>query len=99
MTENSDTHPTSRAPRFCDQCGLSVIPLQGMYVQRSCNECGKDTYVVEIGDAGKGIKIREGDKFHLTGLRISINPADGGNYTRYGLKWFIRSLVTSEAPC
>jgi uncharacterized protein DUF4395 len=53
------------APRFCDQCGLSLIPLATPHVSRACQTCGKSVHVSEPGEGGKGFKVNTGHTFHI----------------------------------
>ena len=88
-------------PKFCDQCGLSLSPLKVPHVERPCADCGKSVFVIEPGEGGKGIKIREGDKFTIPAgwLTMSLDPArTTGRFFRPGVTWFVTQLLTGELP-
>ena len=48
------------APRFCQQCGKSLVPLAGPHVQRPCADCGKTVHVAEPGEGGQGSVSKRG---------------------------------------
>ena len=88
-------------PRFCDQCGISLVALNGFHVQRACETCGKDTFVAEPGEGGKGVLVRPGDTFRIPAgaIRISLDPAKAtGVMFRPGVRWFVTRLLTADLP-
>lgn len=90
----------SGSPRYCDQCGRSLRPLDVPHVERPCSECGKSVYVAEPGEGG-GIRVREGDKFTIPAgwLTMSLDPAKSrGRFSRHGVSWFVRQLLIGEMP-
>lgn len=92
---------TETAPRFCQDCGLSLVKLNTWCISRPCPECGKEVYFIRPGEDG-GIKVEAGDKFHVPQLTMSLDPADGMTFTRYGLRGFLKQLfleqkISSEA--
>ncbi|MDP9419441.1 MAG: hypothetical protein M3P53_04730 [Actinomycetota bacterium] len=87
--------------RFCGQCGRSVVPLAVPHVERPCDECGKPVFLVEPGEGGKGIRVREGDKFTIPAgwLTMSLDPAKTtGRFFRPGVTWFVTQLMAGELP-
>lgn len=88
-------------PKFCDQCGLSLLPLPVPHVARPCADCGKSVFVAEPGEGGKGIKIRKGDKFTIPAgwLTMSLDPAKStGRFFRRGLNWVVAHFIAGELP-
>jgi hypothetical protein len=88
-------------PKFCDQCGRSLVPLRVPHVERPCAECGKSVFVVEPGEGGKGIHVREGDKFTIPAgwLTMSLDPSKStGWLVRPGVAWFVTRLLAGELP-
>jgi hypothetical protein len=88
-------------PRFCEQCGVRLVPLDIPHVQRPCADCGKTTYVVEPGEGGKGIKVQAGDRFTIPAgwLSLSLDPSkSAGRLFRPGVTWFVTNLMTGNLP-
>lgn len=98
----SEANGTAQAvPKFCDQCGLSLIPLSTPHVGRECTDCGKTAYFVNPGEDGKGIKVEKGDTFTIPAgwLTMSLDPAKSkGRFSRHGLNWFVESILKSVLP-
>src|SRR5438874_510270 len=87
-------------PRFCDQCGRSLLPLDIPHVARACAECGKKVYLVEPGEEG-GIQIRPGDEFTIPAgwLTMSLDPAKArGRFFRHGVTWYVTQQLTGALP-
>jgi hypothetical protein len=99
---NGDTKAlTKTTPRFCRDCGLSLVKLYTWCTSRACPDCGKEVYFIRPGEDG-GIKVETGEKFHVPQLTISLDPADGMQFTRYGFQGFLKQLfleqeISSEA--
>jgi hypothetical protein len=99
---NGDTKAlTKTTPRFCRDCGLSLVKLNTWCTSRACPDCGKEVYFIRPGEDG-GIKVETGEKFHVPQLTISLDPADGMQFTRYGFQGFLKQLfleqeISSEA--
>ncbi len=58
-------------------------------------------FVVEPGEGGKGIKVREGDKFTIPAgwLTMSLDPAIAtGRFFRPGVTWFVTQLMAGDLP-
>jgi hypothetical protein len=100
--KNGDTTAlTETAPRFCQDCGLSLVKLNTWCTSRPCTDCGKEVYFIRPGEDG-GIKIEAGETFHVPQLTMSLDPADGMQFTRHGLQGFLKQLfleqkISSEA--
>jgi hypothetical protein len=85
----------------CDQCGLSLVPLQSTHVRRPCKTCGRTTHVIESGKTGQGIIVREGDQLVIPAdlLRMSLDSERAsGRFTRFGISWFMEFLYFSGTP-
>ena len=78
-------------PKFCQDCGLSLVKLETWCSSRICDECWKEVFFIRRSEDG-GIRIEEGEKFHIPKLTLSLNPASGGQFSRYGLEGFIKQL-------
>lgn len=91
------------AAPYCDQCGLSLVPLKIPHTSRACPTCAKTIHVQERGEDG-GIKIRKGDKFTLPAgaISMSMDPRrSNGRFARHGLTWFMRMVylqAVSKGP-
>ena len=82
------------SPKYCDQCGKSVVALDVPHTARQCVDCDRTIYVVEPGDDG-GIKVQAGDKFVIPAdfLQFSLDPTQTtGKFFRPGISWFVRNL-------
>lgn len=96
-----DSAGSTPAPRFCDQCAQSLIPLTVPHVARDCGTCGQTIHIVEPGEGGKGIQIRKGDRFTIPAgsISISLDPRrSSGRLARAGLTWMMRMVLTSNVP-
>ncbi len=94
-------HWTMPEPKFCDHCAASLVPLAVPHVERSCTDCGKSTFIVEPGDGGRGIKIREGDNFTIPAgwLKMSLDPSKAtARLFKPGVAWFVTQLLAGELP-
>jgi hypothetical protein len=87
MSENGD----QEAPKFCSECGLSLVNLNTWCSSRQCGDCGKEVFFVRRAENG-GIKIEQGEKFHIPSITLSLDPRDGTTFSRYGLESFIKNL-------
>ena len=71
------------------------------YTKRQCDECGETVHVVEPGEGGRGIRIREGDQFVIPAgsIRMSLNPSQAtGTFFRPGVNWFAKMLYFEAMP-
>jgi hypothetical protein len=88
-----------RPARYCDQCALSLIPLAVPHVARTCKTCRKTVHLVEQGEGGVGIKVRQGDSFTIPAgwLTLSLDLRKSpGRFARPGLTWFVQQLLTGD---
>tara|TARA_R110002167_G_scaffold169879_1_gene367856 strand:- start:132 stop:1082 length:951 start_codon:yes stop_codon:yes gene_type:complete len=90
MLENTEIQP-----KFCSDCGLSLEKLNAWCSSRECGKCGKEVFYVRRAEGG-GIKVEKGEKFHMPSLTLSLDPSDGGQFTRYGLESFIKQIFLEE---
>lgn len=91
----------TEAPRFCDQCGASLVPLDVPHVERPCAECGKSKFLAEPGEGGQGIKVEKGDEFTIPAgwLTFSLDPAQSrGRFSKAGTIWFVSHMLTGDLP-
>jgi hypothetical protein len=88
-------------PRFCQDCGRSLIPLRVPHVSRPCDECGKSAYFANPDSDGTGIQVQQGDTFTIPEgwLTLSLDPSRSrGTFTRSGIDWFVESMIFGEMP-
>jgi hypothetical protein len=88
-------------PRFCQQCGQSLVPLAVPHVSRQCAACAQTVYLANQAPDNKGILVEKGDTFTLPSgwLTISLDPSKSkGSFTRSGVNWFVEFLITSRLP-
>ncbi len=79
----------------CTACGQRLSPVSGWQVQRICGQCGQDIYLAEPGEDGKGLKVQQGDRFHIPAgsIRMSLDPRKASTtFTRAGASWFVELL-------
>lgn len=82
-------------PRFCQDCGLSLVMLDTWCTSRTCENCGKEAFFVRRGEDG-GIRVEKGEKFHIPQITLSLDPATGGQFMRFGLEGFIKQLFLGQ---
>lgn len=89
-------------PKYCDQCGHSLVPLKTVHVARKCEKegCEKTIYVRESSEDGKGIKVKKGDRFIIPKgfIELSLKPSGRGRLFRPGLSFLIEKLVFGDRP-
>jgi len=78
-------------PKFCENCGFSLVNLGTFCLSRKCAECGKEVFFIRQSEDG-GVQIKEGEKFHVPKLTFSLDPTTGGWFTREGLDQFIKQM-------
>jgi hypothetical protein len=84
-----------KAPKFCPDCGLSLVKLDTWCTSRACPDCGKEVFFIRPGEDG-GIKVEAGERFHAPQLTMSLDPADGMQFTRHGLQGFLKQLFLEQ---
>lgn len=89
--EKKDMEGETSQPRFCQDCGLSLVMLDTWCTSRTCERCGKEVFFVRHGEDG-GIHVEKGEKFHIPQITLSLDPETGGQFTRFGLEGFIKQL-------
>lgn len=94
--DNGDDQALNKtAPRFCQDCGLSLVKLDTWCTSRACPDCGKDVYFIRPGEDG-GLSVEAGDKIHIPQLSMSLDPSDGMKFTRHGLEGFLKQLFLEQ---
>ena len=75
------------------------MPLDQPHVERTCNACGRDTFVQEPGADG-GLAIRKGDRFTIPAswLSISLDPSSRGKLFRPGLRYLLNGMFAGDLP-
>lgn len=91
MTEEIGEHK----PRFCSDCGQSLVKLDSWCTSKPCSDCGKEVFFILRAENG-GIRIEEGEKFHISQITMSLNPNDGGRFFRLGLESFLKQIFLEK---
>jgi hypothetical protein len=81
---------------FCGECGLSLKLIDPICQSRMCQKCDRRVYFQRHAPGG-GFRVEEGEQFHITELKLSLDPMEGGkknHFTRSGLDSFLRNLMT-----
>lgn len=92
MTTTNDLNQ----PRFCSDRGLSLVMLETPCTSSICGECGKEIYFVRRGEDG-GIRIEEGEKFHIPQITLSLDPKISARFFRPGLESFIKQMFLEKS--
>ena len=82
-------------PRFCSDCGMSLVNPGVACTSRNCEECGQEIFYVRRSEDG-GIRIEKGDKFHLPEITISLDPSNKSYFYRPGLEDFLKQLYLEK---
>jgi len=85
----------------CDLCRDTIEREDVPHVIRICQGCGREMHIFELGDHGRGINIKEGERFVIPGswLQFSLNPLKSrGTFSRIGLEWFAEQIFVQELP-
>lgn len=93
--EEKDMKSETSQPRFCQDCGLSLVMLATWCTSRTCENCGKEVFFARRGEDG-GIRVEKGENFHIPQITLSLDPATGGQFTRVGLEGFIKQLFLGQ---
>jgi hypothetical protein len=96
----ADTRPESPPPStgqspYCDQCGARlVLPTASFFAASQCKREGCRKTIYRIPDA-TGLGVEKGDKFGFTpgAIRLSFDPASGGQMTEYGARMLLTTLI------
>jgi hypothetical protein len=91
-----DTDETEQ-PRFCSDCGCSLVKLKSWCTSEQCNKCGKEIFIRRLGDEGKWL-VKKGDLIHIPddfSISFSLDPKTGV-FTRHGLEGFLKQLFLEE---
>jgi hypothetical protein len=74
----------------CEQIE-DVAEIEGPYIIRKCDQCGRPMKLREFGKHGVGVPVREGDQLVIPAgwLKLAANPLKGsGRFTKFGLGRF-----------
>lgn len=82
-------------PRFCSECGMSLVVLDTACSSRSCEDCGKEIFYVRRAKNG-GIKVIEGEKFNFPKITLSLDPNDSGRFYRPGFESFMKQIYLEK---
>ncbi len=82
-------------PRFCSNCGLSLVKLDTWCSSRNCHDCGKEIFFVRRGEDG-GVRVEQGESFHIPQITLSLDPNAGGQFFKYGLEAFLKQMFLGQ---
>jgi hypothetical protein len=91
MTEEVEEYK----PRFCGDCGQSLVKLDSWCSSKPCGDCGKEIFFIRRAEDG-GIRVEEGESFHIPQLTMSLNPNDNGRFFRPGLESFLKQIFLEK---
>ncbi|MFN4967013.1 MAG: hypothetical protein ACK5HI_06665, partial [Pseudanabaena sp.] len=81
---------------LCDQCGHHLTMIQASFqCERTCNDCGKNFYIYDVDEDGKGMKILEGDRVLASAGAISMSlerEISATRFSRHGISWYAQML-------
>ncbi len=83
---------------LCDQCGHHLTMIEASpQCERKCNNCGKNFYIYDGDEDGKGMKVLEGDEVLASAGAISMSlereiSASRFSFSRYGISWYAQML-------
>jgi hypothetical protein len=63
--------------------------------ERTCNDCGKNFYIYDVDEDGKGMKILEGDRVLASAGAISMSlerAISATRFSRHGISWYAQML-------
>lgn len=69
--------------------------LETACTSRPCESCGREIFYVRRAENG-GIKIEDGDSFHLPKITLSLDPNSSGRFFRPGLESFLKQLYLEK---
>lgn len=82
-------------PRFCSDCGMSLVNPGVACTSRYCEECGQEIFYVRRSENG-GIRIEKGENFHLPKITLSLDPSYKSYFFRPGLEAFLKQLFLEK---
>lgn len=82
-------------PRFCSDCGMSLVNPGVACTSRYCKECGQEIFYVRRSENG-GIRIEKGENFHLPKITMSLDPSYKSYFFRPGLEAFLKQLFLEK---
>lgn len=91
--------PDEKKPKFCDQCGKSIVALDVIHVERPCAECGATTFIPSNNETG-GLKVLKGDRLAIPKgpISFSLDPAKStGKMLRPGVSWLVKQRFLGHA--
>lgn len=91
MTEKVEEYK----PRFCEDCGESLVKLDSWCTSKSCGDCGKEIFFIRRAENG-GVRVEEGEKFHIPQITMSLNPNDNGRFFRPGFESFLKQIFLEK---
>jgi hypothetical protein len=81
---------------LCDQCGHHLTMIEASFqCERKCKDCGKNFYIYDVAEDGKGMKVLEGDRVLASAGAISISldrAISASRFSRHGISWYAQML-------
>ena len=81
---------------LCDQCGHHLTMIEASFqCERKCEDCGKNFYIYDVAEDGKGMKVLEGDRVLASAGAISMSLESGisaSRFSRHGISWYAQML-------
>ena len=85
----------------CKVCKNVIERADVPHVIRKCDGCGRELHIQELGDHGRGLQIRKGDKFSipLDYIKPSFNPLNTNvRMSAYGLEHHAKTIHLGQLP-
>ena len=82
-------------PRYCSDCGQSLIKLDTWCTSSHCTDCGKEIFYICQNDDG-GVRVEDGEKFHIPEITLSLDPNGQGRFFRPGLESFLKHIFLEK---
>jgi hypothetical protein len=81
---------------LCDQCGHHLTMIEASFqCERKCKDCGKNFYIYDVAEDGKGMKVLEGDRVLASAGAISMSlerEISASRFSRHGISWYAQML-------
>ena len=81
---------------FCGECGLSLKVFKPICQSRMCEKCDRRVYFQRPAPGG-GFRTEEGEQIHLSDIKLSLDPMEGGRknqLSKSGLDSLLRHLMS-----
>lgn len=86
---------TEIQPKFCSDCGLSLVKLGTWCTSSNCGSCSRQVFYTRLSEGG-GIGIEKGEKIHMPNIPFSLDPSNGVQFSRTMLESVIKQLFLEK---